>query len=91
MHGHALAPLLTACFGPRALPASPTPATQGIAIDGRGSRGRLHFAHTSCPVHTQRAFCHDAGIVLAHEPIAAGLDTAAAELTVVPTLLARIA
>jgi hypothetical protein len=38
-----------------------------------------------------RAFSHDCRIVLAHEPIAAGLDTAVAELTVVPALLARIA
>jgi hypothetical protein len=91
LDGHALAALLTACFGAGALPTSPAPGTRGIAIDCGAPRGRLRFAHTGCPVHALRAFCHDAGIVLAHEPIAAGLDTATAELTVVPALLARIA
>jgi len=90
LDGHAVATMLTACLGPSALPASPAPATQGIAIDGKAQRGRLRFAHTGSPVHALSAFCHDCGVVLAHEPIAAGADKAEAELTVAPALLARI-
>ena len=41
-------------------------------------------------VHALSAFCHDAGLVLAHEPIATSPDKAEAELTVAPTLLARL-
>jgi hypothetical protein len=91
LDGHALADTLTACFGPSAVPAHPASAAQGVAIDGKAQRGRLHFAPAGCPVHALSAFGHDSGIVLAHEPIAAGLDKAEAELTVAPSLLARIA
>lgn len=91
LDGHALAETLTACFGPSAAPAGPDPAPQGVAIDGKAQRGRLRFPHPGCPVHALSAFCHDAGIVLAHEPIAAGADKAEAELTVAPSLLGRIA
>jgi predicted transposase YbfD/YdcC len=96
LDGHALAETLTACFGPSAVAAPPAPdrsflpPAQGGAIDGKAQRGRLRFPNTGCPVHALSAFCHDAGIVLAHEPIEAGLDKAEAELTVAPRLLARI-
>jgi predicted transposase YbfD/YdcC len=91
LDGHALATTLSACLAPSAVPASPDPATQGIAIDGKAQRGRLRFAHTGSPVHALSAFCHDCGVVLAHEPIEAGADKAEAELTVAPALLGRIA
>jgi len=91
LDGHALAATLTACLAPSAAPTTTDPATQGVAIDGKAQRGRLRFAHTGCPVHALSAFCHDQGIVLAHEPIEAGPDKAEAELTVAPALLARIA
>jgi hypothetical protein len=45
---------------------------------------------TPCQSTLQRLFCHEAGIVLAHEPIATGGDKAEAELTVAPTLLAQL-
>lgn len=63
---------------------------RGVAIDGKAQRGRLQYASGGCPVHALTAFCHDQGVVLAHEPIAAGADKAEAELTVAPALLARI-
>jgi predicted transposase YbfD/YdcC len=97
LDGRALADTLTACCGPSAAPPQPDPdrsfltPAPGVAIDGKAQRGRLRFATTGCPVHALRAFCHDSGIVLAHEPIEAGLDKAEAELTVAPSLLARIA
>lgn len=63
---------------------------QGVAIDGKAQRGRLRFAAESGPVHTLSAFCHEQGIVLAHEPITVRADKAEAELTVAPTLLDRL-
>lgn len=91
LDGHALAARLSACFGPSAVPVPSATATQGVAVDGKAQRGRLRFADGGGPVHALSAFCHDAGIVLAHEPIAAGPDKAEAELAVAPALLARIA
>jgi predicted transposase YbfD/YdcC len=86
----ALAARLTACFRACAAP-EPAAAAQGVAIDGKAQRGRLRFATAPEPlVHALSAFCHEAGVVLAHEPIAAGADKAEAELTVAPALLARI-
>ena len=89
LDGDALAARLTAYFRPHPTP-PPDAAPHGVAIDGKAQRGRLRFAHTGCPVHALSAFCHDHGIVLAHEPITAGADKAEAELTVAPALLARI-
>ena len=91
LDGDAVAALLSACFAPSAAPATTEPAAQGVAIDGKAQRGRLRFANNGCPVHALSAFCHDCGVVLAHEPIEAGVDKAEAELTVAPALLARIA
>ena len=89
LDGDALAAALTACFAPRA---AATAAGRGGAIDGKAQRGRLRFPGGGCPVHALSAFCHDRGVVLAHEPIAApvGTDKGEAELTVAPALLARI-
>jgi predicted transposase YbfD/YdcC len=90
LDGDALSARLSACFAPGAVPA-PAAAAQGVAIDGKAQRGRLRSAAEHGPiVHALSAFCHDAGVVLAHEPIAAGADKAEAELTVAPALLARI-
>jgi hypothetical protein len=92
LDGHALAATLSACFRPSVLPAPTDPAPQGVAIDGKAQRGRLRFADAAgAAVHALSAFCHDGGVVLAHEPILTGADKAEAELTVAPTLLARIA
>lgn len=87
LDGAALAQTLTRWFAPAAGPS--TDERQGVAIDGKAQRGRLRFPTDGGPVHALSAFCHEAGIVLAHEPIAAG-DKADAELTVAPTLLARV-
>jgi predicted transposase YbfD/YdcC len=89
LDGDALAARLSACLAPSTIPA-PSDPPQGVAIDGKAHRGRLRFGHDGCPVHALSAFCHDAGIVLAHEPIAAGPVKAEAELTVAPALLARL-
>ncbi|HEX5871348.1 MAG TPA: ISAs1 family transposase, partial [Longimicrobium sp.] len=91
LDGDALAARLSACFAPTAVPA-PGSAPQGVAVDGKAQRGRLRFAAAHGPlVHALSAFCHEQGVVLAHEPITAGPDKAEAELTVAPALLARIA
>ena len=90
LDGDAVSAVLSACFAPGAAVARSAPAAQGVAIDGKAQRGRLRFTTEGCPVHALSAFCHDLGIVLAHEPITAGADKAEAELTVAPALLARI-
>ena len=86
----ALSARLSACFAPSAAPA-PKAAPQGVALDGKAQRGRLRFAGAREPVvHALSAFCHEQGIVLAHEPITAGAEKAEAELTVAPALLDRL-
>jgi predicted transposase YbfD/YdcC len=89
LDGDALAARLSACFAPSAAP-KPAAAAQGVAIDGKAQRGRLRFAHDGGLVHALSAFCHESGVVLAHEPIDAAGDKAEAELSVAPALLARI-
>ncbi len=66
--------------------------SQGVAIDGKAQRGRLAFDSSGCPVHALSALLHDYGIVLANEPIDnhGQNDKAEAELTVAPSLIARI-
>jgi predicted transposase YbfD/YdcC len=71
-------------------PAPNRRGSQGIAIDGKAQRGRLPYTTGGCPVHALAAVLHGSGIVLAQEPITAGADKAAAELTVAPTLLERL-
>jgi predicted transposase YbfD/YdcC len=90
LDGDALSAALAAAVTPRA---RSTPNTlQGVAIDGKAQRGRLRFPGGGCPVHALTAYCHETGLVLAHEPIAApaGTDRGEAELTVAPALLARL-
>jgi predicted transposase YbfD/YdcC len=89
LDGDAVSAILSACFAPGAAPALDA-APQGVAIDGKAQRGRLRFDDDGGPVHALSAFCHEQGIVLAHEPIVAGPDKAEAELTVAPALLGRI-
>ncbi len=90
LDGDALSATLTQCLVPSAAPPSPTAAAQGIAIDGKAHRGRLRFAPRGCPVHALSAFCHEHGVVLAHEPIDAAVGTDKTELTVAPTLIDRL-
>jgi predicted transposase YbfD/YdcC len=92
LDGDALAAALAAGLAATALPGPPEAGPQGVAVDGKAQRGRLRFAPGGCPVHALGAFCHDRGVVLAHEPVAAdtGTDKAEAELTVAPALLDRV-
>lgn len=91
LDGGALSAVLTACFAPTAAPGTAAPGAQGVAIDGNAQRGRLRFAAGGCPVPALSAFCHDLGVVLAHEPIEHAGDKAEAELTVAPAVVARVA
>lgn len=90
LDGETLAATLTACFTPGAAPG--VGELQGVAIDGKAHRGRLRFAGGGCPVHALSAFCHEAGVVLAQEPILApaATDRGEAELTVAPSLIDRL-
>jgi predicted transposase YbfD/YdcC len=90
LDGDVLAATLAEWFGPQTTPAPTAGTAEGVAIDGKAQCGRLRFGRAGCPVHALSAFCHEQGIVLAHEPITAGTDQAEAELTVAPALLARI-
>lgn len=95
LDGHALSMALSRYFAPAVIPVSPhgKEAVQGVAVDGKAQRGRLPFQVGGCPVHALSAFCHERGVVLAHEPIepGQGAEKSEAELTVAPALLARIA
>lgn len=91
LDGPALSRALSAHFAPVAVPLPVAAGGQGVAIDGKAQRGRLPFQAGGCPVHALTAFCHEQGLVLAHEPITQGADKAEAELTVAPALLARVA
>jgi predicted transposase YbfD/YdcC len=90
LDGALLGHVLTACFAPVAGSPGGDTVPQGVAIDGKAQRGRLRFPTDGGPVHALSAFCHEAGIVLAHEPITSTADKAEAELTVAPALLARV-
>ena len=46
---------------------------EGIAIDGKAQRGRLQYEGQRCSVHLLSAFCQEANLVLAAEPIEAGM------------------
>jgi predicted transposase YbfD/YdcC len=95
LDGHALSTALSRYFAPPAIavPDQRVETVQGVAVDGKAQRGRLPFQVGGCPVHALSAFCHERGVVLAHEPINPGQGTekSEAELTVAPALLARIA
>ena len=90
LDGHALAAALGRHVAPALAPAPVARGAEGVAIDGKAQRGRLQYQAGGCPVHALTAFCHERGIVLAHEPIERGADKAAAELTVAPALLTQV-
>jgi predicted transposase YbfD/YdcC len=91
LDGPALSRALGAHFAPVAVPLPAPEGGRGVAIDGKAQRGRLPFQVGGCPVHALTAFCHERGLVLAHEPITQGEEKGEAELSVAPALLARIA
>ena len=88
LDGEALSAVLTGHFAQPA--GARADGLEGIAIDGKAFRGRIQFGTGGELVHAMTAFCHDQGIVLAHEPIEQGVDKREAELTVAPALLRRI-
>src|SRR5947209_8432522 len=63
-------------------PAPEARGEQGVAIDGKAQRGRLQFEEPRSPIHLLSAFCQDANLFLAEEPISQGQDQAEAELSV---------
>lgn len=85
-----LSAVLTRHFAPAVAPTERRRGSQGVAIDGKAQRGRLAADPTAGTVHALSAFCHEHGIVLAQEPIAAGAEQGEAELTVAPTLLGQV-
>jgi predicted transposase YbfD/YdcC len=89
LDGSAVSAALTAAVAGAGAPA-PARGSQGVALDGKAQRGRLGYQSGGCPVHALSAVLHASGVVLAQEPITAGSDTAEAELSVAPALLARL-
>lgn len=87
LDAHALAAALRTAF---ARPAPHDRGAEGIAIDGKAQRGRLQFEGDRCPVHLLSAFCQDANLILAAEPIGHGGDKVEAELTVAPTVISQL-
>ena len=90
LDGDALSARLSACFAPGAAPATADADRRGWPSTAKRSAAAALCGGARPLVHALSAFCHEQGIVLAHEPIAAGADKAEAELTVAPALLARI-
>lgn len=70
---------------------APSPTTrQGIALDGKGQRGRGRHSGRDYAVHAVTAVCHDSGLVVAHEPIADHPGSTDTELPAARRLLARL-
>jgi predicted transposase YbfD/YdcC len=66
------------------------PGLQGVAIDGKGQRGRLRRSGASYAKHALSALEHTTGRVLAHAPLGPRPHLAPTELDAVPDLIARI-
>lgn len=93
LDGRPLAALQRAAFAPAAAddPGAPAPPTlPGVAIDGKGQRGRLRRSGASYATHALAAMEHTTGRVLAHVPLGPRPHLAPTELDAVPDLLARI-
>lgn len=75
---------------PATTAAPPPDALQGVAIDGKGQRGRLHRTGAHYAKHALCAVEHTTGVVLAHEPLGPRPYLAPTELDAVPDLIARI-
>lgn len=73
-----------------AVTASSPDAQQGIALDGKGQRGRGRHSGRDYAVHAVTAVCHDAGLVVAHEPIADHPGSTDTELPAARRLLGRL-
>ncbi len=90
LDGHALASVLGAWFAALTPPVGIGEPLEGVAIDGKAFRGQLQYREGGCPVHALTAFCHQAGVVLAHEPIEHRGDKTEAELSVASALVEQI-
>ena len=84
----ALSALQQTAFTPTTPPAAD--ALQGIAIDGKGQRGRLHRTGEHYAKHALCAMEHASGRVLAHVPLGPRPALPPTELDAVPELLARL-
>jgi predicted transposase YbfD/YdcC len=73
-----------------AVTASSPDAPQGIALDGKGQRGRGRYSGRDYAVHAVTAVCHDSGLVVAHEPITDHLGSTDTELPAARRLLGRL-
>lgn len=70
--------------------APPAAGQQGIALDGKGHRGRGHYSGRDYAVHAVTAVCHDSGLVVAHEPVAHQPGSTDTELPAARRLMARL-
>lgn len=94
LEGVPLAALQRATAAPTAAPEPDPPAApalQGVAIDGKGHRGRLRRTGASYAKHAVCALEHTAGRVLAHASLGPRPDLPPTELDAVPELLAQLA
>lgn len=73
-----------------AVTAPPPAARQGVAIDGKGQRGRHRRRGRHYAVHAVTAVCHDSGLVVGHEPIADHPGSTDTELPAARRLLKRL-
>lgn len=74
-----------------AVTAPPATGLQGIALDGKGQRGRGRYSSRDYAVHAVTAVCHATGLVVAHEPIADHAGSTDTELPAARRLLPRLA
>ncbi|MDQ2655631.1 MAG: ISAs1 family transposase [Chloroflexota bacterium] len=77
-----------AAFAPVTAP--PAPGPQGIALDGKGQRGRGRYSGRDYAVHAVTAVCHATGLVVAHEPITDHAGSTDTELPAARRLLRRL-
>jgi predicted transposase YbfD/YdcC len=83
-----LSVLQQTAFAPATEP--PADALHGIAIDGKGQRGRLHRSGAHYAKHALCAMEQASGRVLAHVPLGPRPELAPTELDAVPGLIARL-
>jgi hypothetical protein len=74
-----------------AVTAAAPAALQGIALDGKGQRGRGRYSERDYAVYAVTAVDHASGLVVAHEPIADHPGSTDSELPAARRLLTRLA
>jgi predicted transposase YbfD/YdcC len=73
-----------------AVTAPPPHLPQGIALDGKGQRGRGRLSGRDYAVHAVTAVCHDSALVVGHEPVAHHPGSTDTELPAARRLMARL-